>query len=257
MPLRAADIPEFYEKAYSPTADAERHGRWRAVSAVAKADHVVELAEAVGCPAPDVVAEVGCGDGSVLAELGRRGFGGTRLGFEISTAAVEIASRRPQIAHAAVFDGERLPAADGAYDLAFATHVLEHVPSPERLLREMMRAARAVVIEVPLERNLSARRPAARAASQAAGHVQRFDRTAVRRLIADAGGHVRGEIVDPLGLRVHLFDRRSRAAQAKGVAKWAVRRVLAAQPAIATRLFTVHYAVIATSAPDAGRARSG
>jgi len=252
MPLRPADIPEFYENAYAPTADAERHGRWRAMSAVAKAEHVTALARRIGCDAPGVVAEVGCGDGAVLGELGRRGFGTTRVGFEISAAAVAIAAERPEIDEAAVFDGTRLPAADGAYDLAFATHVLEHVPAPAPLLREMMRVARAVVVEVPLERNISARRPAARAMSEAAGHVQRFDRAAIRRLVTDAGWQVRGEIVDPLGAEVHLFGRRSPAARAKGRAKWAVRRALAVSPALGTRLVTMHYALIAT--PPGGAA---
>jgi SAM-dependent methyltransferase len=246
MPLRPADIPEFYENAYAPIADGERYRRWRELGAVAKADHVVALAHRIGCAAPGVVAEIGCGDGAVLGELGRRGFGTTRVGFEISAAAVRIATERPEIAEVAVFDGARLPADDGAYDLAFATHVLEHVHAPAPLLREMMRVARAVVVEVPLERNVSARRPAARAMSEAAGHVQRFDRAAIRRLVTDAGWPVRGEIVDPLGADVHLFGRGSPAARAKGRAKWAVRRALAVSPALGTRLVTMHYAVVAT-----------
>jgi SAM-dependent methyltransferase len=248
-PADTGDLRGFYERAYAPTADAERHGRWRALSAVAKADHVVRLAAAIGRDDPGVVAEIGCGDGAVLAELGRRGFGRTRVGFEISTAAVEMAGQRPEVDDAVAFDGEHIPAGDAAYDLAFATHVLEHVPDPARVLRELTRVARAVVIEVPLERNLSARRPAARAASQAAGHLQRFDRAAVRALVAETGWDVRSEIVDPLGLEVHLFDRGTTAARAKGLAKWAVRRVLAVRPEIGTRLFTVHFAVAATP-PD-------
>ena len=97
-------------------------------------------------------------------------------------------------------------------------------------------------------RNLSARRPAARAASEAAGHIQHFDRTAVRGLITGAGWQVRGEILDPLGRAVHLFDRRSLAARAKGTGKWAVRRAAAAVPPVGTRIFTLHYAAIATPA---------
>jgi SAM-dependent methyltransferase len=255
MPVQAGDLRDFYEEAYTADTDAERHGRWRAMSAVAKADHIVELAGAIGLSSPGVVAEIGCGDGSVLAELGRRGFGGRRIGFELSEAAVGMAGQRPEIAEATAFDGAHLPAADGAYDLAFATHVLEHVPSPAPLLREMMRVAAAVIVEVPLERNLSARRPAARAASRAAGHLQRFDRAAVRRLVTDAGWRVRADLVDPLGLDVHLFERDTLPAKGKGLAKWAVRRALTLRPEVGTRLFTVHYALVAT--PGVARGRSG
>jgi SAM-dependent methyltransferase len=246
VPLREADIPAFYRDAYAPTANAELYGRWRALSAVAKADHVVGLAAAIGMTSPHTVADVGCGDGSVLGELGRRGFGRRRVGFEIAAAAVEMAAGRPEVAEASAFDGEHVPAADNAFDLAYASHVLEHIPWPEPLLREMMRVARAVVVEVPLERNLSARRPGARAASEAAGHVQRFDRAAVRELIGAAGWRIRGEILDPLDLAVHLFDRRSVAARVKGAGKWAIRRAAAAVPPVGTRIFTMHYAVIAT-----------
>jgi len=250
VPLGEADIAAFYRDAYAPSADAERYGRWRALSAIAKAEHIVQLATAIGMSSPGAVADVGCGDGGVLSELGRRGFGERRVGFEIAAAAVEMAAGRSEIAEAAVFDGDHVPAADGAYDLAYASHVLEHVRSPGLLLREMMRVARAVVIEVPLERNLSARRPAARAASEAAGHIQRFDRAAVRGLVTDAGWQVREEILDPLALAIHLFDRRSLGARAKGAGKWAVRRAATAVPPVGTRIFTLHYAVIAT--PDRG-----
>ena len=237
---------EFYEKAYAPTADDERHGRWRALSAEAKADHVIDLAHAIGLRAPASVAEIGCGDGSVLALLGRRGFGIRRVGFEIAAAAVEIAAARPEIASVEPFDGDHVPAPDDAYDLVFATHVLEHVPAPARLLAELTRVGRAVVIEVPLEANLAARRPAARAASAAAGHIQHFDRGQVRRLVADAHWTVRAERVDPLARAVHLFDRTTPRARATGLAKWAVRRAAATVPAVGTRLFTMHYALIAT-----------
>lgn len=246
MPLREADIAAFYRDAYAPSADAELHGRWRALSAIAKADHIVALATGAGLDSPGVVADVGCGDGSVLTELGRRGFGLRRVGFEIAAAAVEMAAGRAEIDEAAVFDGAHVPAADGAYDLVYASHVLEHVPAPAAFLREMMRVGRAVVVEVPLERNLSARRSVARAASEAAGHVQRFDRAAIRGLIDHERWEVRGEIVDSLGLSVHVFGRDALGAKAKGAGKWAVRRALASVPAVGTRIVTMHYAVIAT-----------
>ncbi len=146
-----------------------------------------------------------------------------------------------------MFDGERIDAPDRAYDLAFATHVFEHIPDPLPLAREMLRVARAVVVEVPLEANLSARRPAGRALSEAAGHLQLFDRGQMRRLLADADGTVRAELSDPLPLEVHTFGATGTTARAKGTAKWAVRRVLAAVPAVGERIVTMHYALIATA----------
>jgi len=242
--LREDELHDFYEDCYTPGVDGEKHRRWRELGAQGKADHVVDLLRRAG-GAPERVAEVGCGDGAVLAELARRGVGTTHVGYEISASGVQLAARRPEIDEAHVFDGAHLPVADGAYDLAFATHVLEHVPDPEPLAAELLRVAGTVVIEVPLEANASARRPAARAASEGVGHLHRFDRRRMRAMVTAAGGRVVGELADPLPREVHVFGATTPAARAKGSAKWAVRAGLAAVPGLGERLFTLHYALIA------------
>jgi SAM-dependent methyltransferase len=239
-------LQEFYEQCYTPGVDGEKYRRWRDLGAVGKADHVVELVRRAALPAPRTVAEVGCGDGAVLTELGRRDFGGRRVGYEISASGVKLTAERAEVAEAHVFDGARLPAGDDAYDLVFATHVLEHVPDPAPLTRELLRVGRAVVLEVPLEANVSARRPAARAASEGVGHLHRFDRAAIRRLVTDAGWKVDAEVLDPLPPEVHLFGAQTPVARAKGHAKWALRAAAAALPPVGERLVTLHFALIAT-----------
>src|SRR3954470_6019047 len=238
--LAEEQIQEFYEQCYTPGADGDRHRRWRELGAEGKADHVAALVARAGLPAPRTVCEVGCGDGAVLAVLGRRGFGGERVGYEISASGVRLAAERPEIDAAHVFDRARLPVPTGTYDLVSATHVLEHVPDPAPLTGELLRAGRAAVIEVPLEANVSARRAAApaapggggapRAASEGVGHLRRFSRRAIRQLVEDAGGRVAAELVDPLPRAVHTFYARGGAARAKGTAKWALRAGAAAIP---------------------------
>jgi SAM-dependent methyltransferase len=205
------------------------------------------LARSLGAQAPASVAEIGCGDGAVLDELGARGFGRTRVGWEISAAAAALARDRPGVTEAHVFDGRRVPVPDGAYELVFASHVLEHVPSPGDLVAELARIGWAVIVEVPLERNLSARRPSARAASKAAGHVRAFTRRDVKALVRGAGLQVRDELSDPLPLAFHMFERESLAARAKAHVKWAARSVIGRLPVAGPRLITVHYALAATS----------
>ena len=78
------------------------------------------------------------------------------------------------------FDGAHVPAADGAYELAVLSHVLDRVPDPLPLLREAARVARRVLVEVPLEDNLSGRRPAHRAESERIGHLHQFNRASAR-----------------------------------------------------------------------------
>jgi SAM-dependent methyltransferase len=246
--LAEEQIQEFYEQCYTPGVDGDKYRRWRELGAEGKADHVMELVARAGLAAPRTVCEVGCGDGAVLGVLGARGFGGTRVGYEISASGVRLAAERDEVSAAYVFDGARLPVEDDAYDLVFATHVLEHVPDPAPLTREMLRAGRAVVIEVPLEANVSAHRPAARAASEGVGHLHRFHRRAIRTLVQDAGGRVAAELVDPLPRAVHLFGAEGSRARAKGYAKWALRSTAAAVPALGERLITLHFAVLALPA---------
>lgn len=236
-----------YERYYQerPLGDGwtgERAGEWRRLSAELKADHVESLLRMAGLGGLTNVSvlEVGCGDGSVLVELARRGCGPDVVGVEISQSAVALAQGHPEVTRAEVFDGVTLPFGADAFDLVLATHVLEHVEDPSGLLREMTRVARRfVVVEVPLEDNLLARRPRARGLARHVGHVQRFNRAQLRRLLADAGLERRAELVDALPRRVRVFHD----GPWRGNAKWLVRSLLAATP-WGERLMTMHGAAL-------------
>jgi hypothetical protein len=106
-----------------------------------------------------------------------------------------------------------------------------------------------VLVEVPLERNRSAARPAKRAEAARIGHIQFFDRAAVRALCAGAGLEIRADLSDPLGHEHHAFGAAGARSRAKAAVKAAVRRAAwRVAPRAAERWFTVHYACIATSA---------
>src|SRR3954447_3030887 len=240
MPV-TGDLKSFYDHAYGGECEtAERLALWRALSAVGKADHVQELAARLGL-APRRVLEVGCGDGALLAELADRRFAPTLGGFEISEQAAAIARRRGLDVN--VFDGSHMPAEDGAYELGILSHVLEHVPDPAELLRETARVCRSVIVEVPLEANLSARRSTKREGAAEIGHIQSLDRDGVHRLVEAVVLRVASELLDPLPTAVHLFFADTPAKRVRARAKTAVRRgVFSASPEVASRLFTLHYA---------------
>ncbi len=245
----SASFAAFYDAAYAQApADAALYSRWRALGAVGKAEHVIALCARAGVAAgghPINTLEVGCGDGALLCELHRRGFGGTLSGVEITQAAVEIARSRPEIESVELYDGEHLAAGDGAYELGVVSHVLEHVPDPSALLVEVARACRAVLVEVPLEANFSARRAGKRAHAAEVGHVQRLDRRAVRDMVAHAGLAIAAELEDPLPLAAHRFFARTPRARASATVKWAVRAtVQRVCPPLARRMFTLHYACL-------------
>lgn len=244
------ELARFYERAYTQSAsgDGALYARWRALGAEAKADHVLALCARAGVwvgGQPINTLEVGCGDGALLCELHRRRFGGRLAGVEIAQAAVEIARARPEIDTVELYDGVRLPWTDGAYELGVLSHVLEHVPEPAALLAEVARVCGAVVVEVPLEANLSARRASKLAHAAEIGHLRHLSRAQAREVVGDAGLRVACELEDPLGLAAHTFFAGSPRARACATAKWGLRRSLhALAPGLARRLFTVHYACL-------------
>jgi SAM-dependent methyltransferase len=238
-------LREFYEAGYAE--ESELFARWRALGGAGKAGHVAALCRRAALE-PRSVVDIGCGEGALLAELSRRGIGAVLDGFELSPTAVELARRRalPRGRRIEVYDGRHVPAEDGAYDLAVLSHVVEHVADPLPLLREARRVATHVLVEVPLEANRSAARPAKRTEAARIGHIQFFDRGAVRGLCETAGLEIRAELADPL-VREHLaFGAAGARAHILAAMKAGVRRTAwRAAPGAAERSFTVHYACIA------------
>ena len=248
--VRHDELVSFYDDSYAHEGEqAQLYARWRALGAKGKADHVVELCTPAGLR-PRSTLEVGCGDGALLCELRRRGFGGALHGVEITRTAVEIAARHPEIESVELYDGRHLRRPQSAYELGIVSHVLEHVVDPAALLAEVARVCGAVVIEVPLEDNLSAKRRAKREHAQEVGHLQRLDRDSARAIVSRAGLRVAAELEDPLPLEVHLFFAETSAAKTAAVGRWAMRRGLhTLAPSSARRLFTVHYACLCIPDP--------
>jgi SAM-dependent methyltransferase len=234
----------FYEAGYAE--ESELFARWRTLGGAGKARHVAALCARAGLE-PQTVVDIGCGEGALLAELSRRGIGEALDGFELSPTAVEQARRRrvPRARRVEVYDGRHVPAPDGAYALAVLSHVVEHVAEPLPLLREARRVASHVIVEVPLEANRSAARPAKRAEAARIGHLHAFDRAAVRALCEQAGLRIVAELGDPLPLAHHAFFAAAPRERAAALAKTAVRRAaFALAPREAERWFTVHYACL-------------
>ncbi len=239
----AADPRAFYTAGYAVAdpVQAQRLGHWRALGARTKAAHAFELCQRAAL-FPTTLVEIGCGDGALLAELSR--LAAVVDGFELSPTAIELARGRriPGVRRLEAYDGTRVPAGDRAYDLAVLSHVLEHVPDPAPLLAEAARVGANVLVEVPLEANRSAARPAKRAEAARIGHLHAFDRAQVHALLAGAGLTPVAELSDPLPYAHHAFW----SPPAPAAARWAARAALwRAAPRSAEKLFTVHYAVLA------------
>ena len=143
---------------------------------------------------PESVLDVGCGEG-VLTHRWATALAPRRVvGIDLDDPliAAEWALRQaPNLTYIAQ-RAERLPFADGEFDLATAIEVLEHVPDPSHTLAEMARcAARHVLVSVPREplwRAVNLARGAYwRGLGNTPGHVNHFSKSAIVSLCAEHG----------------------------------------------------------------------
>jgi SAM-dependent methyltransferase len=87
------------------------------------------------------VLDLGCGDGWMCAELAA--VGAQPLGVEVAAAAVERARRHhPALEFRLAEIGGELPLEDNAFDVVWASEVIEHVADTARWLSEARRVLR-------------------------------------------------------------------------------------------------------------------
>jgi SAM-dependent methyltransferase len=162
-----------------------------------------DLDELLRLAAPRSLLDVGCGEG-VLVHRWASLLGDARVvGVDLEEESLQAGWS----AHAAtnlqfrVGSAERLPFADGEFDLVSAIEVLEHLPDPRSALAEMCRCAhRHLLVSVPREplwRGLNLLRGAYwRTLGDTPGHLNHWSRSAFVRLLARHGAVV--EVRSPL-----------------------------------------------------------
>jgi SAM-dependent methyltransferase len=105
-------------------------------------ERVGEVLASIPAMTVGTVLDFGCGRGAWTQALRRRFPSAAITGVDISTAAVERAREAFPEESFATFDGREAPYEDGAFDLVFSYHVLEHVLSLDETAAEMARLAR-------------------------------------------------------------------------------------------------------------------
>jgi SAM-dependent methyltransferase len=96
----------------------------------------LDLAELTG---DETILDVGCGNGTYLSALRRRGHRGPVLGLDYSPG---MARHARAFAATTVADAQALPIAGGAVDLALCMHMLYHVADPARAIAQLGRVVR-------------------------------------------------------------------------------------------------------------------
>ena len=174
--------------------DLDFETEWLRRTARLKADAIERLLREAGLR-PDSVLEVGAGTGAVIGALRRRGVGSAHYAVDYSAEAIGVLRRLEPDVVAAVADVTETPDPLGAgpYDLAFASHVVEHLEEPEAFLRALGAVPVGhFVAEVPLE-DLPLGRLKSYVKNRAehpAGHVQFFTADSFTGLLERAGWRV-------------------------------------------------------------------
>ncbi len=123
---------------------------WRELGAKYKAENIIAVTKGHRFSR---VIDCGAGEGSVLAALQAKSFAPKLFAVEISESGLAQIGKRhlPSLEEAVKFDGYNIPYPDKTFDLAYCSHVIEHVEHPRILLRELARISEYQVFEVPLD----------------------------------------------------------------------------------------------------------
>ena len=147
---------------------------------------------------PQSLLDLGCGEGVLTQRWARRLAPARVVGVDLDDpriAAEWAKHAEPNLEYIA-HRAERLPFADGEFDVVSAIEVLEHVPDPAHTLAEMVRCAgRHVLISVPREplwRAVNMARGAyLRDLGNTPGHLNHFS---LRKIVALCNEH--GEVIE-------------------------------------------------------------
>ena len=186
----------FYDTFYSKVTDSEVSRR----GFIAEEKHQSILKLCTGLNFKKVV-EVGCGYGNILSLLDKSKFAPELYGFEVSPSAVRYLQEKTKISSLKavyLFDTSNTPFEDDFFDLGILSHVLEHVPDPEKLLKETLRICKYVLVEIPLEDCLVSNMFASyqlrfnhqRRIDNLSGHIHFFNKSAAMDLFSESGGEI-------------------------------------------------------------------
>lgn len=139
---------------------------------------------------PGTTLDLGCGDGTLLALLSKRGISG--IGLDLSEKAVSLARGRGLDCRVSDLT-EPLPFADRSFENVLLVDVLEHLYSPDHLLKEAARvSSRFIYISTPNFVSLPARLQVLRGRvpennTPRDGHIYWMTEKVIARLIDRAG----------------------------------------------------------------------
>jgi len=153
----------------------ENHHWWF----VSRRNLVVRLIESLKISVPDIL-DVGSGTGGNLMAFDRLG---KTTGIDISKTAVNFCRMRG-LKNVTCSPVEKIPYADGAFDVITSIDLLEHTSNPVEVLLELKRVLKEngrIIVTVPAFRFLWSQH------DDALGHKRRYEKASLSRDIDEAG----------------------------------------------------------------------
>lgn len=197
---------------------------WHLEDAAFKARHIASMIQRNKL-APQRVAEIGCGAGGVLHELGQRlqRPGVTFDGYDISADAIALARQFEQ--ENLQFHCEDLLQSEQSFDLLLVIDVFEHVPDYLGFIRACRARARYKLFHIPLDIHLSAvLRGTVDSAREKVGHLHYFTSETALSTLRETGHCIRDAVFTPTAIELYRQHPSAKRALAN-VPRWLVSRL--------------------------------
>ncbi|NOH01019.1 MAG: class I SAM-dependent methyltransferase [Chloroflexi bacterium] len=143
--INHSSIQTAYDEQYT-----DQMTEWREIGGKYKAANILKVC---GDHKFNKVVEYGAGEGSILKYLDSSGTFSELYALELSETGISQILKRnlPRLKEVKKFNGYETPYTDKEFDLAYCSHVIEHVEYPRLLLREIRRISHFQVFEIPLD----------------------------------------------------------------------------------------------------------
>jgi ubiquinone/menaquinone biosynthesis C-methylase UbiE len=152
------------------------------------------------------VLECGAGEGSILKFLDRSNVFPELFAIEISDSSVsQILKRNLQkVKDVKKFNGYEIPYLDKEFDMAYCSHVIEHVEHPRILLRELKRVSRFQVYEIPIDYSIGVDQHVKHFLSY--GHINIYTPSLFRFLLKSEGYEIITDLLTLMDKEVIRFS---------------------------------------------------
>ena len=168
-----------YDEFYSDSSST-----WRELGGKYKAENILAVCKNYNF---GKVLDCGAGEGSVLKFLEYSPIQSDLYAIEISDTGISQIKKRnlQKLIEVKKFDGYVIPYPDKYFNMAYCSHVIEHVEHPRILLRELKRTSEFQVFEIPLDYSINVDKRVDHYLSY--GHINIFTPSTFRFLLKSEG----------------------------------------------------------------------